>query len=58
MIADVYQEIGISKRNIFYRDLENAHQILKNQLGFESEPDLVDHHRGIIRQLLDRAKDR
>lgn len=51
LAAQVFAENNISRSYATLPELHEACLILENQLGFETNPDLAQHHQGIIERL-------
>lgn len=55
LAAQVYAENNISESYLSMSDLRKACSILDNQLGFETNPELAQHHQEIIGKLFNLA---
>ena len=55
LAAQVFAENNISASYSSIPDLRKACQVLDKQLGFESNPELSEHHQKIIERLFDLA---
>ncbi len=56
LVHQVFAETGISATQTTLVDLRRAWRILDVQLGFEAEPELMNHHCQIIEQLFELAE--
>ena len=55
LAAQVFAENNISPSYSSIPDMRKACQVLDKQLGFESNPELLEHHQGIIGRLFELA---
>jgi len=56
LVAQVLDEHHIDPENPDLRLLEQAELALEEQTGFETEPDLLQMHKGVVQTLFARAK--
>lgn len=56
LVAQVLDEHHIDPENPDLRLLQQAELALEEQTGFETEPDLLQMHKGVIQTLFSRAK--
>jgi hypothetical protein len=56
LVTQVLDEHHIDPENPDLRLLEQAELALEEQIGFETEPDLLQMHKGVVQTLFARAK--